>query len=118
MAWCGCSMDSHDAKRHEEALNFHASLLDYACEAMIATDAELNITAWNWVIEAIYSWSAAEVLGRKVSAVTGSTMTTEARAAALQQMAAQRRFQVETFAPTVMARPFWSRRTVLPCAIT
>lgn len=93
--WYGTATDIHERKQAEEMLNFHASLLDYAYDAVIATDVDYNITAWNLGAAAMYGWSAAEVLGRKAFIVMQSSMTPEARAIAARQMAEHGRFQVE-----------------------
>lgn len=93
--WYGTATDIHERKQAEETLNFHASLLDYAYDAVIATDTEYNITAWNWGAAAMYGWSADEVRGRKAYEVTQSSLTPDARAVAVRQMAERGHFQVE-----------------------
>lgn len=93
--WYGTATDIHERKQAEETLNFHASLLDYAYDAVIATDAEYRITAWNLGAAAMYGWSAAEVLGRLAHEVVQSSMTPEERASAAQQMAELGYMQVE-----------------------
>lgn len=87
--------DITDRKAAEQQLAFHASLLDYAYDAVIATNTELNITAWNRGAEAMYGWQTAEVLGRKAREVMRSSMTPEASAVALQQLNETGRSQVE-----------------------
>lgn len=93
--WYGTATDIHERKVAEEQLRFHASLLDHAYDAVVATDAELNITAWNRGAEVMYGWQAMEVMGRKVHEVMRSQMMADARAAAVQQMAKTGRFRVE-----------------------
>lgn len=48
----------------EEALRDQVTLLQNLNDAVIAFDADFNITAWNAAAEALYGWKAAEVLGR------------------------------------------------------
>lgn len=91
----GVITDITGRKTSERQLQFHASLLDYAYDAVIATDLELNLTAWNRGAEVMYGWRAAEVLGRKAHEVMRSTLTADQRTAALHQMATTDRYQVE-----------------------
>lgn len=55
-----------DRKRVEETLRFHAQLLDAVGQAVIATDHRGTITYWNRAAEALYGWTAADMLGRPV----------------------------------------------------
>lgn len=93
--WYGTATDIHERKAAEEQLRFHASLLDHAYDAVVATDAEFNITAWNRGAEVMYGWQVTEVIGRKAHEVMRSQMTANERAAAVQQMAKTGRFCVE-----------------------
>jgi len=49
---------------------FHASILDQVQNAVIGTDPEGRIVYWNRAAEAVYQWTAAEVLGRSIVEVT------------------------------------------------
>lgn len=91
----GTTLDITKRKQTEALLEFHAGLLDYAYDAVIATDTEHNITAWNRGAEIMYGWPVDEVLGRKAHEVLQSSMTPSARAKATRQLAATGRFQVE-----------------------
>lgn len=59
---------------------YQANLLNYVPDAIIATDTELRVTLWNTAAAQIYGWSAAEALGRHVSDLLGSSLTSEERA--------------------------------------
>jgi PAS domain S-box-containing protein len=59
------SIDTTERTRAREQLGYHASLLDNVEDGVIATDAsDFRITAWNRGAEALYGFTAAEVLGR------------------------------------------------------
>lgn len=60
------SRDITDRKRSEARFRLQADLLDQVSDAIIATDMELRITAWNLAAERIYGWSEAEAKGRKI----------------------------------------------------
>ncbi|MPY95715.1 MAG: EAL domain-containing protein [Acidimicrobiia bacterium] len=49
----------------DEALRFQAALLDAVGEAVLATDTDGTTIYWNRAAEAMYGWSAAEVIGRQ-----------------------------------------------------
>jgi PAS domain S-box-containing protein len=48
-----------------EVLQYQAHLLANVSDAVIATDAQLMITAWNRAAEEMFGWKAEEVLGRR-----------------------------------------------------
>ncbi len=56
--------DITERKRAEEALRYQATLLTNLNDAVIASDEQYRITAWNPAAELIYGWKAEEVLGR------------------------------------------------------
>jgi PAS domain S-box-containing protein len=56
--------DVTDQKGVEERLAYHASLLEAIDDAVLATDAEFRISAWNRGAERLYGYTADEVLGR------------------------------------------------------
>jgi PAS domain S-box-containing protein len=63
---------SHNRRgsKHAEAdLAHQVNLLENVNDAVIATDAELIVTLWNRAAEAMYGWTAAEVVGRSASEV-------------------------------------------------
>jgi PAS domain S-box-containing protein len=58
-----------ERKRIEEQIKYHARLLRHVNDAIIATDDQFRITAWNRAAERIYGWSAAEAMGRNIDEV-------------------------------------------------
>ena len=75
-----------ERKQAEEQLRYQARLLRHVSDAVIATDENLRITAWNRAAEAVYGWSAKEVMGQNVSEILRSAMTEDQRLAALEQL--------------------------------
>ncbi len=53
-----------ERQRAEERLAYQAYLLETVHDAIVASDAEYRLTAWNVAAEKIYGWKAEEVLGR------------------------------------------------------
>jgi DNA-binding NtrC family response regulator len=53
-----------DGKQAQAQSNYHARLLRHINDAVIATDDQFLITAWNRAAERIYGWTATEVMGR------------------------------------------------------
>jgi PAS domain S-box-containing protein len=51
-------------KRAEEQLHYHAALLSNVNDAIVASDAQYRITAWNSAAESMYGWMAEEVIGQ------------------------------------------------------
>lgn len=56
--------DITQRKRDEDHLRYQAALIESVSDAIVASDAEFRLTAWNETAEALYGWTAAEVLGR------------------------------------------------------
>jgi PAS domain S-box-containing protein len=57
-------------RANAEHVRFQAQLLDAVQDAVMATDAQGTLLYWNDAAEALYGWTAQEVLGRNVSDVT------------------------------------------------
>src|SRR5215216_7239577 len=68
-----------ERKRAEEQIKYHARLLRHINDAVIATDEQFRITAWNRAAEKIYGWSAEEVMGRSVDEVLSAGLGEEQR---------------------------------------
>ncbi|HMB25598.1 MAG TPA: PAS domain S-box protein, partial [Anaerolineales bacterium] len=60
----GMVHDITERKYAEEQLRYQAALLSSVNDAIIASDAQFRLTAWNSAAEALYGWKAEEVLGR------------------------------------------------------
>ncbi len=56
--------DISERKQQERQLRYLASLQENVSEAVISTDMEFRIQAWNRAAESIYGWRAEEVIGR------------------------------------------------------
>lgn len=61
--------DITERKRGEERILEQAALLDQAQDAILVRDLEHNILFWNKSAERIYGWTAAEVIGKNISAL-------------------------------------------------
>jgi two-component system KDP operon response regulator KdpE len=73
-------------RRTERLLAERAQLIEYAPDAIIATDKDLVITYWNKTAEDIYGWTADEVLGRTTKDVLKTAVSEERLAAAQRVM--------------------------------
>lgn len=56
--------DVTERKQAEEQLRCQAALLANVNDAIIASDAQYRLTAWNAAAESLYGWKAGEVIGR------------------------------------------------------
>jgi PAS domain S-box-containing protein len=54
---------------------FHATVMETMHDAVIATDEEFHITAWNSAAERMYGWSEKEVLGKNSRDILRGTMS-------------------------------------------
>src|SRR5215216_2968798 len=68
-----------ERKRAEEQIKYHARLLRHINDAVIATDDQFRITAWNRAAENIYGWTAAETMGRSIDEVLSAGLGEEQR---------------------------------------
>jgi PAS domain S-box-containing protein len=60
----------------------HESLLQQVSDAVIATDRQLTITAWNRAAEVIYGWITAEALGQPIDRLLKTDWVSETQAQA------------------------------------
>jgi PAS domain S-box-containing protein len=72
------------SKRAEAQMVYQASLLANVHDAIIATDADFNVTAWNPAAAQLYGWKSDEVMGRWVTEVIRPEMSCEVRAEAIE----------------------------------
>ena len=56
--------DITEHKMVEKSLRYQAGLLESVMDAIIASDAQHHITAWNIAAKSLYGWTSEEVLGR------------------------------------------------------
>src|SRR6266540_4249752 len=76
------SESRRERKRAEEQIKYHARLLRHINDAVIATDAQFHITAWNRAAERIYGWTAAEVMWRSADEILSFGLSDDQRAEA------------------------------------
>ena len=94
----GLSVYGHDIserKEAEEQCAYHAFLLENIHDAVIATDEQLVVTAWNKGAEEMYGWKADEVLGLSLWEAVPVDLSEEQRAKALRELAEKGRFRTE-----------------------
>lgn len=84
-----------ERKRAEEQLIYQAKLLENVHDAVIATDENLAVTAWNKGAEQMYGWRADEVMGRHIWEAVPAEMSEEQRAEVLRALAETGRFRIE-----------------------
>ena len=63
----GIVQDITERKQAEIQLSYQSKLLDKVSDAIIATDAQFNITYWNPAAEALYGWGSEEMMGRPLT---------------------------------------------------
>jgi PAS domain S-box-containing protein len=93
---CVYCQDLTGPKQHEETLAYHAYLLDNVYDAVIATDEQLLITAWNNAAKEMYGWTADEVLGRHFWEAVPVALSEAQRADALRELRDTGRYRSET----------------------
>lgn len=76
-----------ERKRAEAYVAYQANLLANVHDAILATDEEFNLTAWNRAAEEMYGWKAEEVLGQKVEDVIRTEISATQRSEALDLLA-------------------------------
>jgi PAS domain S-box-containing protein len=69
----GVARNLTEIRRLEDELNkknrFMANILQYSADAIMTMDPEDNVTSWNRGAEAIFGYSAAEMIGKSVSMI-------------------------------------------------
>lgn len=75
--------------------SYSSLLLDQMSMAVIATDTDLCITAWNRASAKLYGWPADQVLGRPVAEVIGPLLDAGLREAILAQLGRGRPVEVD-----------------------
>ncbi|HXF61472.1 MAG TPA: PAS domain S-box protein, partial [Caldilineaceae bacterium] len=67
--------DITEQRKAQEQIQYQATLLNNVSDAIVATDLELHITAWNPAAEALYGWRADEVMGQISTQVVQTSLT-------------------------------------------
>ncbi len=80
------ALDVTERIRAQSTLEYQANLLDQVSDAIIATDTDLKITAWNDAAAQIYGWSASEALGQQVDELLKSEWGVEEQAEAQEKL--------------------------------
>jgi PAS domain S-box-containing protein/putative nucleotidyltransferase with HDIG domain len=96
-----------DGKQAQAQNNYHARLLRHINDAVIATDEQLRITAWNRAAERIYGWTATEVMGRSVAEVLRSGLTEEQQAEAQKLLKEKSSFRSERLHSSKNGQPVY-----------
>ncbi len=76
----GVTRDITEQKQRERQLRFDAGIQASVSDAVIVTDMEFHIQSWNKAAEAIYGWTAAEVIGKTITILQTRFMSEEAAA--------------------------------------
>lgn len=82
----GIVQDITERKRAEENLTYQASLLANVNDAIIASDENFVLTAWNHAAERIYGWKAEEVIGKSGAEILQTEFLTISRPEAIKQL--------------------------------
>src|SRR5919107_6233817 len=99
--------DITERKRVEEQLRYHAHLLENIHDAVIATDEQLAVTAWNKGAEQMYGWSADEVLGRYLWEAIPIDLSEDQRAEVLRELSESGQFRIEAITYAMDGTPVW-----------
>jgi PAS domain S-box-containing protein len=104
---CMVVRDITERKRTEEELSYHAYLLENVHDAVLATDEQMLLTAWNKAAEKMYGWRADEVLGSHIWQVVPVEMTEDQREDALRKLTDTGRFRIEVITYGKDGTPVW-----------
>jgi PAS domain S-box-containing protein len=89
--------DVTERRRAAEQLAYHASLLANLDDAIVATDQQGVVTAWNHGAERMFGWSDTEAIGRRISEVVATGYSDDELAQVFREVAeAGRRESEET----------------------
>ena len=99
--------DITERKHAEEEIKYHARLLRHINDAIIATDDQFHITAWNRAAEVIYGWTSAEVMGRNVAEILGSGLSDQQQAEANELLKAKSSSRSERIHSRKNGRPVY-----------
>lgn len=87
--------DITERKQAEAQIEFQAHLLNHINDAVLATDTQYRITYWNRAAEALYGWTANEVLGRPTSDVIPTNLTEAQQAEIVQNLRTHGSYRLE-----------------------
>jgi PAS domain S-box-containing protein len=69
----GIVHDISQRRRAEAHIRYLAGLIDSISDAIISTDESFIVRSWNKAAEALYGWTADEVIGQSVNAIVPTT---------------------------------------------
>jgi PAS domain S-box-containing protein len=87
--------DVTEQKRAEDERAYHADLLEQMQDAVLATDDQFVLTAWNHGAEEMFGWTAQEAVGRPVYEVLPQDYSDEQQGEELQQLTQTGRWRGE-----------------------
>jgi PAS domain S-box-containing protein len=79
--------DVTERRRAADQLAYHASLLANLDDAIVATDEQGVVTAWNHAAEWMFGWSDAEAIGRHISEVVSTGYSDDELARVFRELA-------------------------------
>ncbi len=89
------AFDLTESRRMQEHLEYLAQLLENVHDAIIATDLDLRITAWNKAAENLYGWKEQEVLGKLAREVTRTQISRSQRDEAIEEIRGARAYMAD-----------------------
>jgi PAS domain S-box-containing protein len=81
--YLGIHRDITERKRAVQQLAYQARVLENVGDAVLATDADLVLTAWNRSAERMFGWTSDEAVGRRVYELIPTSLTDAEMAAEL-----------------------------------
>jgi len=91
----------------EEKIAYQSHLLENVNDAVLATDAQFNLTSWNHAAEEMYGYKADEVLGHKAYEIIRSEFSDAQRAAAVQALIESGSYRIEVLQYHQDGHSFW-----------
>jgi PAS domain S-box-containing protein len=99
--------DISERKRMEAHIAYQAMLLANVNDAIVATDDQFRLTAWNARAEELYGWKAKGALGRPVGEVIRSKFTDFQRAESLKSLRESGHYDVEVAQYSRSGKRIW-----------
>lgn len=82
-------------KKNQELIKYQSTLFENVNDAILATDKNYYITAWNFAAEELYGWKASEVLGKNIDEVIHSEFTDEQMESSKKAFSERKTYKVE-----------------------
>lgn len=103
----GASKEVTERKRAEETIAMQARLLDSVRESLVATDLAGRVTYWGQGAEALYGYSASEVMGRPISFIVPADQIA-AEKARMEEVLEKGSWSGQYIQKTKSGRQFWA----------